>query len=283
MSALHKFEPSPEAFEKPLSEILRERRASPHFDSSPIPQEDLLRILDTAREAPSGYNLQPWRFIVVRDPEQKRRLREAAMDQLKVEEASAVIVACGDTQAWKESDLELMLRLGNEHGMPDSGNEGARQAVTTLLGGRGGAAAGIGGDINIWVNRHVMIAFTTMMLAAEALGYDTAPMEGFWEDKVRAVLGIPEHVRVVALLGIGHLKGNDKLYGGRFDRQHTIFAERWSNPISGSSRPSNSIGRLGRRRCLKRFGCSWWSWVSSHRRGRMRPCCWKSRLELSVA
>jgi nitroreductase len=218
--------------EKPLAAAIRERRATPHFDSSPIPEADLRRILQAGLEAPSGYNIQPWRFVVVRDPEQRRRLREAAMGQPKVEEAPAVVVACGDTRGWKDGDLDLMLKLGNEHGLPESGNDGARKGVTALLGGQSGTAAGIDGKIDIWVNRHVMIAFTTMMWTAETLGYDTAPMEGFWEDKVRSVLGIPEHVRVVALLAIGHRRGDDKLYGGRFDWKHTVFAERWGEALS---------------------------------------------------
>jgi nitroreductase len=230
MSTLQDVDMAKNIAEKPLSQILRERRATPHFDSTPVPEEDLKKILQAGMEAPSGYNLQPWRFVVVRDPEQKKRLREAAMGQAKVEEASVVVVACGDSRAWKE-DVERMIKMGNEHGFPESGNEGARKAVTGLLSGQGGTAAGIAGDINLWVNRHAMIAYTTMLWMAEALGYDTAPMEGFWEDKVRQVLGIPEHVRVVALLGIGHRKGNDKPYGGRFDFQHLVFAERWNSPM----------------------------------------------------
>jgi nitroreductase len=54
---------------------------------------------------PSSYNMQPWRFVVVRDPEQRKRLRMAAMNQAQVEQAPVVIVACGDFSGWKE-DLE---------------------------------------------------------------------------------------------------------------------------------------------------------------------------------
>jgi nitroreductase len=231
MSALHDVSLTAHTAERPLSEIVRERRATAHFDSTPVPGEDLERILEAGLAAPSGYNLQPWRFVVVRNPEQRKKLREAAMGQPKVEEAPVIIVACGDPHAWKNGDLELMLKTANQRGMPDSGNDGARKSVSGLLSGNGGAAAGIGGDVNLWVNRHTMIAFTTMMWMAEALGYDTAPMEGFWEDKVRNVVGIPEHVRVVALLAIGHRRGPDKLYGGRFEKSHLLFAERWGQPI----------------------------------------------------
>ncbi|MFB3915313.1 MAG: nitroreductase family protein [Terriglobales bacterium] len=232
MSALREVPPLAERPpEKLLSEVVRERRATPHFAPTPIPDHDLREIIQAGLEAPSGYNLQPWRFLVVRDPQQKKRLREAAMGQAKVEEAPVVIVACGDTEGWKKGDLDDMLRLGNERGFPESGNDSARQAVGNLLSGKGGEAAGISQNNQVWVNRHVMIAFTTIMWMAEALGYDTAPMEGFWEDKVKQVLNIPPEVRVIALLAIGHRAGDDKKYGGRFDWSHTVFADEWGKPL----------------------------------------------------
>src|SRR3984957_7530326 len=78
--------------EKPLSRAIHDRCATPSFDGRPIPLKDLSRILDAGLNAPSAYNLQPWRFIVIRTPEQKRRLRSACYNQPKVDEASAVIV-----------------------------------------------------------------------------------------------------------------------------------------------------------------------------------------------
>ena len=81
---------------KTLSQAIAGRRATPSFDGVPIPLEDLKQILDAGLHAPSGYNMQPWRFIVVQAPEQKKKLRAASYNQAKVEEASAVIVACGD-------------------------------------------------------------------------------------------------------------------------------------------------------------------------------------------
>ena len=45
-------------------------------------------------------------------------------------------------------------------------------------------------NIEMWLNRHVMIAFTHMMLMAEVLGYDTAPMEGYEPEKVSEVLEV---------------------------------------------------------------------------------------------
>jgi len=220
------------AGEKPFSEAVKERRATQSFEDVPIHDADLEKIIREGLEAPSGYNLQPWRFIVVRDHEQKKKLREAAFGQPKVEQASAVIVACGDPQGWKDGDLEEMLRLAREHGFGgDAEHEVARRNATNFLGGAPGKAAGIEPTFDLWVNRHTMIAYTTMMWAAETLGYDTAPMEGFLEDKVKELLKIPQRVRVVALLAIGRRKGPDHPHGGRFDPSRTVFAEEWGKKI----------------------------------------------------
>src|SRR6266702_6466147 len=190
--------------EKPLSELVRARRATDSFAPEAIPDGDLEEILRAGLEAPSSYNLQPWRFVVVRDGSQRRRLRMAAMNQPKVEEAPVVIVACGDTAGWRTGDLDEMLRIGSEHGYGGPAEqEKARQAVNGFLGGTPGNAGGIRPDLGVWVNRHTMIALTTIMWMAEVLGYDTAPMQGFYEDKVKELLKIPDSVRVVALLAIG--------------------------------------------------------------------------------
>jgi nitroreductase len=209
--------------EKTLSRAIAERRASPSFDGSPIPDADLKGILQAGLQAPSGYNLQPWRFVVVRSHEQKKKLRAASYNQAKVEEASVMIVACGDADGWRSGDLDEMLRLGRQRGMPENYAEQAKVTIPNFLSNHPNMA--------LWLNRQVMLAFTHMMLMAEVLGYDTAPMEGFEEDKVHEVLKLPLSYSVVALLGIGHLKGPDKFYGERFNMARTVFAEEYDKPI----------------------------------------------------
>ena len=210
--------------EKSLSAVIRNRRATPSFDGSPMPAEDLKRIIDAGLHAPSGYNLQPWRFIVVQSLEQKKKLRAASYNQGKVEEASVVIVACGDADGWRK-DLELILQQGLEGGMPESYAEQARSSVPNYM------SSFTQEQMHGWLNKHVMLAFTHMLLMAEVLGYDTAPMEGFEQDMVHEALRLPLSYWVVGLLAIGHIKGPDKFDGGRFEMSHTVFGEEFGKPL----------------------------------------------------
>ena len=209
---------------KSLAQAIHERRATPSFDGAPIPPADLRQILEAGLHAPSGYNLQPWRFIVVQQPEQRKRLRAASYNQAKVEEASAVIVACGDRDGWRK-DLDEMLRMGRAGGMPESYAAQAAESVPGYM------SSFSDGQMQGWLNKHVMLAFTSMMLMAEVMGYDTAPMEGFEQQKVCETLRLPMSYWVVALLAIGHLKGPEKFDGGRFEMSHTVFGEEYGKPL----------------------------------------------------
>lgn len=209
---------------KSLAQAIRERRSTPSFTGEAIPSSDLRQILDAGLHAPSGYNLQPWRFIVVQHPEQRRRLRAATYNQAKVEEASAVIVACGDRDGWRR-DLDDMLRMGRAAGMPESYAEQAKESVPAYL------SSFTQDQMTGWLNKQVMLAYTHMMLMAEVLGYDTAPLEGFEQARVCETLRLPLSYWVVALLAIGRLQGVDKYNGSRFDLSHSVFGEEYGKPL----------------------------------------------------
>jgi nitroreductase len=142
-----------------------------------------------------------------------------------VEEAGAVIVCCGDLNAARGDNLEDVLAGSLKHGFSEDQNRSMEQTIRSVFDAPAGNPLGLAPDYAVWVNRHVMIAFTTMMLMAEALGYDTAPMEGFFEDQVKSALEIPDGIRLVALLGIGKRRGTDKPYAGRREMHAICFAE----------------------------------------------------------
>ncbi|MGB9180536.1 MAG: nitroreductase family protein [Pyrinomonadaceae bacterium] len=204
---------------KSIAQVLLERRATNHFKSDTVPDEFLEAILRLGAQAPSGYNLQPWRFIVVRDAENRKRLQQVAFGQPKVGEAPVVIICLGMKEEWKERADEVF-REGAERGAGpidkwQQAKEGAVNALTSMI------------AMPVWVNRHAMIAFTTMMLVAESYGFDTAPMEGFDAAGVKREFNIPEEAEVCALLAIGRAEGPEKAYPGRFPLERIVYNERY--------------------------------------------------------
>jgi nitroreductase len=204
---------------KPLTEVLLERRATNQFLPDEVPEEYLEAILKLGAQAPSGYNLQPWRFVVVREEENRKRLQAVAFNQPKVGQAPVVVIAVGMKQEWKERADEVF-REGAERGAGrvDAWEKSRDSAIGFLDGMQ---------HMPTWVNRHTMIAFTTIMLAAEAYGFDTAPMEGFDAAGVKREFGIPEEGEVVAMLAIGRAAGAEKPYPGRFGLSRIVYEERF--------------------------------------------------------
>jgi nitroreductase len=203
---------------KPFTQAVVERRATTQFTPDEVPEEILHAILQLGLQAPSGYNLQPWRFIVVREAENRRRLQAAAFNQAKVGQAPVVVIAVGMKEEWKQT-AEEVFREGAERGAGDVNKwqeymQGALQFVSSM-------------PPDVWVNRHTMIAFTTLMYAAEAYGFDTAPMEGFDAAAVKREFGLPDEAEVVALLAIGRAAEPDKAYPGRFPLERVVYSERY--------------------------------------------------------
>ncbi len=203
---------------KTITEVVLERRGTNAFTDEEVPQQYLDAILKFGAQAPSGYNLQPWHFIVVREAENRARLQAAAFNQPKVSQAPVVIIAVGMKEQWK-TNIDEIFREGAERG---AGNPAT---VEQYKQGALGFVSSF--DPALWVNRHTMIALTTMMLVAEAYGFDTAPMEGFDAAAVKREFNIPEEGEVVCLLAIGRAKDPDKAYPGRFALERIVSGERY--------------------------------------------------------
>ena len=94
-------------------QVVRARRSVRRFrPGEPVEPGDLEAILEAARLAPSAKNLQPWCFVVVRDPDRKRALARAARRQWFVADAGVVIVGLSDpgrSPRWHDRDLMIAL------------------------------------------------------------------------------------------------------------------------------------------------------------------------------
>jgi len=169
------------------------RRSIRQYEPTPIPEADLRELLRLAGRAPSAYNVQPWRFVVVQDDALKARLAEAAYGQPQVLRAPATIVLY--------SDMESALERMPESMHPDLPAEKREAGVASFRGSFTGQTIE---EREAWGNAQANIALGYLLLLAESLGYATSPMLGFDPNKVKTLLGLPAHVRITALVAIGH-------------------------------------------------------------------------------
>ncbi|MEO0453287.1 MAG: nitroreductase family protein, partial [Verrucomicrobiota bacterium] len=153
-------------------EAIENRRSIKHYDPEHImPEQDLAELIRLAKLSPSSFNMQNYRFVVVRDKELRQQIRAAAWDQAQVTDASVLFILCADltahetdyTQYWGHAPQPVMEMLGP---MIKPFYDGKHQLIR---------------DEGI---RSTGLAGMTLMYAAKALGYDSCPMVGFDPVKV---------------------------------------------------------------------------------------------------
>ena len=83
-------------------DIVKTRRAVNYFDTNKSVPENLIKeMIEIASNTPSSYNLQPWSLMILKDQEEKARLRKLAFDQPKVTEAPYIFIILADRDGWK--------------------------------------------------------------------------------------------------------------------------------------------------------------------------------------
>ena len=177
----------------PASQAALSRRSIRVYDPTAIPEDELRELLRLAGRAPSAYNAQPWRFIVVRDPALKEKLSAAAYGQQQVISAPATIVVYSDM----ESALERMPESAHP-GMPAEARDAMVESFRRSFDGKSVE------EREAWGNAQSNIALGYLLLLAETMGFGTSPMLGFDAAQVKTLLGLPAHVRVPALVTIGY-------------------------------------------------------------------------------
>ncbi len=178
-------------------EAIEKRRSIRKFKSEKITEEQIGKLIEAARLAPSGCNVQPWRFIIVKDKKLKNKLCGASYNQKFIEDAPIVIVCCGDLLSWKRTKekTEELLRTG-EINLSDETQraleERADIAISTEIRNRIPTTL-----------MNVAIAIEHIILEAVELGLGSCWVRLFDDKTVKRLLKIPDHIHVVALLPIG--------------------------------------------------------------------------------
>jgi nitroreductase len=173
-------------------EAIYNRRAIKHFDPEhQMSAEEEKQLLEATIQAPTSFNIQHWRLVIIRDPELRKRIRsEFGNDQAQMTDASLLVLFTADVKAWKKN--------------PERYWTNAPKEVSDLLVGWMGPFH----EGREWLQRDeaqrsIGLAMQTMMLAAQELGYQSCPMIGFDIEKVAELINLPEDHVMGAMVAIG--------------------------------------------------------------------------------
>lgn len=179
-----------------FKEIVTERHSVRQYKKNhQIPADDLREILELAHTAPSLWNLQHWRVIVVQDPEHKKALLPIAYNQQQVVDSSAVFVILGDLEANKTGEAAFQ-PLVDEGLLPQEYFEKTLQDINQAY-----AAQGLYTQNQAFLNSALFAM--QLMLAAKSKGYDTGPMGGFDSVQLIKALNIPARFVPVMMITAG--------------------------------------------------------------------------------
>lgn len=174
-----------------IIEAIENRRSIKHYDAThEMPQEDVDMLMRLAQLSPSSFNMQNYRFVLIRDPELRQKVRAVAWDQAQVTEASLLVIMCADLKAHEDH--------------PERYWSHAPQAVQDIL---VPALVGFYKDNDRLIRDEAMrstgLAGMSLMLAAKGLGYESCPMVGFDAKAVAELIKLPEDHAVSFMISIG--------------------------------------------------------------------------------
>ncbi len=172
-------------------EAIYSRRAIKHFDPEHrLSADEERRLIESAMQSPTSFNIQHWRFVVIRDPELRRQVRAHGNDQAQMTDASLLVLMTADVLAWqkepgrywKNAPAEVAELLVNWMGPFHEGKPQLQRDEA---------------------QRSIGMAMQTLMIAAKAMGYDSCPMIGFDHDKVAELVKLPSDHCIGPLVAIG--------------------------------------------------------------------------------
>jgi len=194
---------------------IQQRRSVKHYKADfAMPEADIEKLLSLTLLSPTSFNIQNWRFVIVRDREQRQKLREAAWNQPQMSDASLLVVICADLNAPFES--------------PERYWKNAPEEVQKMMAGM---------IVNTYKDkpelqrdeamRSAGIAAQTLMLAAKAMGYDSCPMVGFDPLKAADIINLPPNHVIPLMVVVGKAIQPARPRGGQLALSKVVKTDRF--------------------------------------------------------
>ncbi len=194
---------------------IESRRAVKGFDPTHRMSETEVReLLSLAMLAPTAFNIQNWRFVVVDDPALRQEIRKAAWDQSQVTDASLLLVLCADLKAWEKN--------------PERYWRNVDAPVRDFI--LGAIHPYYAGHAQVQIDeamRSCGLAGMALMLAAEEMGYDSCPMDGFDFGAVGKLIRLPEDHVIGFMLAVGRGIQSPFPRGGQLAPDEVVVHDRF--------------------------------------------------------
>ena len=174
-----------------VHEAIRTRRAIKGFDPDfKLTADQQTELLTLAIQAPTAFNLQHWRLVVVEDPELRKQMRAVAWDQSQITDASLLVLLTGDLASWSKNATRTW------QDAPEPVRDFMVPAISAYYDGKPQTQRDE-------VMRSAGIVGQTLMLAARGMGLDSCPMDGFDFDAVAKLIHLPQDHAIAFIVAIG--------------------------------------------------------------------------------
>ena len=197
-------------------DAINQRRSVKAFDPThDFTAAEETKLLEAAIQSPTSFNMQNWRFVIVRDPEVRKQIRVAAVDQAQATDASLLIVLTADLKAWKNSPERYWRNAAPE----------IQKLVTGWMGPFYEGKEQLQRDEAM---RSSGIVGQTIMLAAKAMGYDSCPMIGFDQAKVAEIINLPSDHVIGFMIAVGKAVKPAMPKGGQLALSEVVVQDRFA-------------------------------------------------------
>ena len=203
------------SFSSETFKAIEDRRAVKHFDENHhFTDKEIEKLLSLAVLSPTSFNIQNWRFLVVKDPEIRKKIRKASWDQPQVTESSLLLILCADLKAWEQEPYRYWKNASKE----------VQDFLVPVIEKFYKENEQLQRDEAI---RSISIASQTLMLAAKSAGYDSCPMIGFDSQKVAELINLPQNYIIGMMLAIGKAKSPANPRAGQLSLDEIVFTDRF--------------------------------------------------------
>ena len=210
-----------------VAEAIVQRRSTQEFSDRAIDREILTRLVELTLEAPSSYNLQPWRIVLVSDDERRQALHKAAFGQPQILEAPTTFVFA-TTQQWRDDLPKVVQAAVARDAWPEAYGEQLLLNVPKAQ-----EYLESSGKLREYNIKDAMIAASFLTLAAQSFGLTSCFMNGWREDLVNEAIGAPADTSIAVIVPVGYAKESGE-HPGRFPLSHCVRENGWETPFDSA-------------------------------------------------